>query len=112
MLLGGFPKAFRDLVSFFLLGVHNKAAFPDNDDDDDDDDDVAMGGVGSVVFKKILNFFRLFKKKKFDLLCPSSKGFIKKKQIFLQPNLHTRLITRKNALLSRAYIVAKVRAHF
>ena len=60
MLLGGFPKAFRDLVSFFLLGVHNKAAFPD---DDDDDDDVAMGGVGSVVFKKILNFFRLFLKK-------------------------------------------------
>ena len=60
MLLGGFPKAFRDLVSFFLLGVHNKAAFPDDDDDDDDDDDVAMGGVGSVVFKKILNFFRLF----------------------------------------------------
>ena len=56
MLLGGFPKAFRD--SFFLLGVHNKAAFPD-----DDDDDVAMGGVGSVVFKKILNFFRLFLKK-------------------------------------------------
>ena len=58
MLLGGFPNAFRDLVSFFLLGVHNKAAFPD-----DDDDDVAMGGVGSVVFKKILNFFRLFLKK-------------------------------------------------
>ena len=56
MLLGGFPKAFRDLVSFFLLGVHNKAAHAD----DDDDDDVAMGGVGSVVFKKILNFFRLF----------------------------------------------------
>ena len=86
MLLGGFPKAFRDLVSFFLLGVHNKAAFPDNDDDDDDDDDVAMGGVGSVVFNQIfLNFFRLFKKKKkkkFDLLCPSSKGFIKKKQNF------------------------------
>lgn len=107
MLLGGFPHAFRDLVSFFLSGVRNKAALPD-----DDDDGVAMGGVGSVVFKKILNFFRLFKKKKFDLLCPSSKGFIKKKQNFLQPNLHTRLITRKNALLSRAYIVAKVRAHF
>lgn len=50
MLLGGFPHAFRDLVSFFLLGVHNKAAFPDNDDDDDDDDDVAMGGVGSLSF--------------------------------------------------------------
>ena len=64
MLLGGFPKAFRDLVSFFLSGVHNKAAFPDNDDDDDDDDDdVAMGGVGSVVFHQILNFFRLFLKK-------------------------------------------------
>ena len=47
MLLGGFPHAFRDLVSFFLLGVHNKAAFPD-----DDDDDVAMGGVGSVVFQR------------------------------------------------------------
>ena len=60
MLLGGFPHAFRDLVSFFLLGVHNKAAFTA---DDDDDDDVAMGGVGSVVFKKILNFFRLFLKK-------------------------------------------------
>ena len=60
MLLGGFPHAFRDLVSFFLLGVHNKAAFHA---DDDDDDDVAMGGVGSVVFKKILNFFRLFLKK-------------------------------------------------
>lgn len=83
MLLGGFPHAFRDLVSFFLLGVHNKAAHAD-----DDDDDVAMGGVGSVVFKKILNFFRLFKKKKFDLLSASSKGFIKKKQNFLQPNLH------------------------
>jgi len=82
MLLGGFPKAFRDLVSFFL-GVHNKAAHAD----DDDDDDVAMGGVGSVVFKKILNFFRLFLKK-FDLLSASSKGFIKKKQNFLQPNLH------------------------
>ena len=87
MLLGGFPKAFRDLVSFFLLGVHNKAAFPDNDDDDDDDDDVAMGGVGSVVFHQILNFFRLFLKK-FDLLSASSKGFIKKKQNFLQPNPH------------------------
>jgi len=60
MLLGGFPKAFRDLVSFFLLGVRNKAAHAD----DDDDDDVAMGGVGSVVFHQILNFFRLFKKKK------------------------------------------------
>ena len=59
MLLGGFPHAFRDLVSFFLLGVHNKAAFRGRDDDDD----VAMGGVGSVVFKKILNFFRLFLKK-------------------------------------------------
>ena len=59
MLLGGFPNAFRDLVSFFLSGVHNKAAFPD----DDDDDDVAMGGVGSVVFHQILNFFRLFLKK-------------------------------------------------
>jgi len=107
MLLGGFPKAFRDLVSFFLSGVHNKAAHAD----DDDDDDVAMGGVGSVVFHQILNFFRLFLKK-FDLLSASSKGFIKKKQNFLQPNLHTRRITRKNALLSRAYIVAKVRAHF
>ena len=62
MLLGGFPKAFRDLVSFFL-GVHNKAAHADNDDDDDDDDGVAMGGVGSVVFHQILNFFRLFLKK-------------------------------------------------
>ena len=62
MLLGGFPHAFRDLVSFFLLGVHNKAAHAD-DDDDDDDDDVAMGGVGSVVFHQILNFFRLFLKK-------------------------------------------------
>ena len=45
MLLGGFPKAFRDLVSFFLLGVHNKAAFPDNDDDDDDQG----GGLGVNV---------------------------------------------------------------
>ena len=63
MLLGGFPKAFRDLVSFFLLGVHNKAAFPDNDDDDDDDDDVAMGGVGSVVFKKIFELFSSLPKK-------------------------------------------------
>jgi len=60
MLLGGFPKAFRDLVSFFLSGVHNKAAHAD---DDDDDDGVAMGGVGSVVFHQILNFFRLFLKK-------------------------------------------------
>ena len=80
MLLGGFPKAFRDLVSFFLLGVHNKAAFPDNDDDDDDDDDVAMGGVGSVVFKKILNFFRLFKKK--ILTFASSKSLHKKEAQF------------------------------
>jgi len=86
MLLGGFPKAFRDLVSFFLLGVNNKAAFPD-DDDDDDDDDVAMGGVGSVVFHQILNFFRLFLKNLTS--SASSKGFIKKKQNFLQPNLHT-----------------------
>ena len=31
MLSGGFPHAFRDLVSFFLFGVHNKAAFPDED---------------------------------------------------------------------------------
>ena len=38
MLLGGFPHAFRDLVSCFL-GVRNKAALPDGDDDDDDDDD-------------------------------------------------------------------------
>ena len=59
MLLGGFPHAFRDLVSFFLSGVRNKAAHAD----DDDDDDVAMGGVGSVVFHQILNFFRLFLKK-------------------------------------------------
>jgi hypothetical protein len=58
MLLGGFPHAFRDLVSFFLSGVRNKAALPD-----DDDDGVAMGGVGSVVFHQILNFFRLFLKK-------------------------------------------------
>ena len=63
MLLGGFPHAFRDLVSFFLSGVHNKAALPD----DDDDDDVAMGGVGSVVFHQILNFFRLFLKKICDM---------------------------------------------
>ena len=36
---------------FFLFGVHNKAAFPDEDDDDEeDDDDVAMGGVGSLSF--------------------------------------------------------------
>jgi hypothetical protein len=83
MLLGGFPHAFRDLVSFFLSGVRNKAALPD-----DDDDGVAMGGVGSVVFHQILNFFRLFLKK-FDLLSASSKGFIKKKQNFLQPNIHT-----------------------
>ena len=74
MLLGGFPKAFRDLVSFFLLGVNNKAAFPDDDDDDDDDDDVAMGGVGSVVFKKILNFFRLFKKKNLTSSLPLRKA--------------------------------------
>ena len=51
MLSGGFPHAFRDLVSFFLFGVHNKAAFPDEDDDDEEDDDyVAMGGVGSLSF--------------------------------------------------------------
>ena len=62
---GWFSQSVSRFGFFFLLGVHNKAAFPDNDDDDDDDDDVAMGGVGSVVFKKIfLNFFRLFKKKK------------------------------------------------
>jgi len=59
MLLGGFPKAFRDLVSFFLSGVHNKAAHAD----DDDDDDVAMGGVGSVVFKKIFELFSSLPKK-------------------------------------------------
>jgi hypothetical protein len=59
MLLGGFPHAFRDLVSFFLSGVHNKAALPD----DDDDDDVAMGGVGSVVFKKIFELFSSLPKK-------------------------------------------------
>ena len=58
MLLGGFPKAFRDLVSFFLSGVRNKAALPD-----DDDDGVAMGGVGSVVFKKIFELFSSLPKK-------------------------------------------------
>jgi hypothetical protein len=85
MLLGGFPKAFRDLVSFFLSGVHNKAAHAD----DDDDDDVAMGGVGSVVFIRFLNFFRLFLKKILTSSLPLPRVFIKKKQNFLQPNLHT-----------------------
>jgi hypothetical protein len=83
------------LVSFFLSGVHNKAAHAD----DDDDDDVAMEALVLSFLRRFLNFFRLFLKK-FDLLSASSKGFIKKKQNFLQPNTHTRLITRKNALLS------------
>ena len=69
MLLGGFPHAFRDLVSFFLLGVHNKAAFPD-----DDDDDVAMGGVGSVVFHQILNFFSSLPKKNLTSSLPRPKA--------------------------------------
>ena len=91
--------AFRDLFSF--LGVNNKAA-PDNDDDDDDDDDVAMGGVGSVVFQ-ILNFFLLFSF--FLFLCLFIK---KKKQNYLQPNLHNLRVT----LFFLAFIVAKVREHF
>ena len=105
----GFP-AFRDLISF--LGVNNNAA-PDSDDDDDDDDDVAMGGVGSVVFQQILSFFSFFpflfflslRKTKIDLLCHVCL-FIKKKQNFLQPNLHN---TRK-ALLSRVYCCEGERA--
>ena len=70
MLLGGFPHAFRDLVSFFLSGVHNKAAHAD----DDDDDGVAMGGVGSVVFHQIFELFSSLPKKNLTSSLPRPKA--------------------------------------
>ena len=59
MLLGGFPHAFRDLVSCFL-GVRNKAALPDGDDDDDDDDDDDVVAMWEALVLSFASDFELF----------------------------------------------------